>query len=326
MRIIYDDLALVELGYWRNAQVAHAYQSAQDKIARLSQRRDFAADLFFNLRCLNRGSFNLALLKYMNFDGFLITAQHSGTQWIKWMLSHAIAHRYGVPPPKYVNNSSSNELVGHPKHPRLYPGLPRIASSHSIPPYVLQWNWIRRLLEPPPYVIVVRDVRDVLISNYEKWREAYAVPFSQYVSGDPRGKRYVCDVWWYMRFLNRWGELAQRYPDETLVLRYEDFRKDTQGTLRRLVRHFGLELAEADLVAGVAVGSKENMVRHQDPAIDEIPVRPDGLGDTCFSQEDLAKLNDILDRHLNHDFGYPYFDEPRGFQLTEAAQGVLFCY
>ena len=198
------------------------------------------------MRCLNRNNFALALMKYVNFDGFLITGQHSGTHWIKWMMSHAIAHHYGVPPPKYMNNSSSNELIGHPKHPRRYPDLPRIASSHSIPPYALQWKWVRRLRKPPPYAVVVRDVHDLLISNYEKWRESYAVPFSQYVAGDPRGKAYVCDVWWYVRFANRWGDVAQRHPLETLVLRYEDFRKYPLESLQRLCQHFGLELTEDD--------------------------------------------------------------------------------
>jgi hypothetical protein len=274
---------------------------------------ELANDLAFGLRCLNRHSFNLALMKYINFSGFLVTGQHSGTHWIKWMLSHAVAHRYGVPPPRYFNNDSSNELIGHPKHPRPYPTLPRIASSHSIPPYALQWNWVRRAWKPPPYAVVVRDVRDLLISNYEKWRTTYNVPFSQYVAGDPLGKAYVCDVWWYVRFANRWGDVARRHPKETLVLRYENFRESPGGGLRRICDHFQLDITDADIEAGVAVGSKDIMMHHQDPDIDEKPVRPDGQGDTRFSQHDLAVLGDILHRHLRHDFGYAYFKRPRGF-------------
>jgi hypothetical protein len=252
-------------------------------------------------------------MKYVNFSGFLITGQHSGTHWIKWMLSHAIAHRYGVSPPRYFNNDSSNELIGHPKHPRPYPKLPRIASSHSIPPYALQWNWLRRLRKPPPYAVVVRDVRDLLISNYEKWQTTYNVPFSRYVAGDPLGKAYICDAWWYVRFANRWGDIAQRHPEETLVLHYEDFRKAPGAGLRRICDHFHLEVTDADIEAGVAVGTKDIMMRHQDPNIEEKPVRPDGQGDTRFSRDDLAVLGGILHRHLRHDFGYAYFDQPRGF-------------
>lgn len=277
------------------------------------QPRELVNNLVFGLRCLNRHSFGLAMMKYLNFSGFLVTGQHSGTHWIKWMLSHAIAHRYGVSPPRYFNNNSSNELIGHPKHPRPYPTLPRIASSHTIPPYALQWHWVRRVRQPPPYAVVVRDVRDVLISNYEKWRTAYNVPFSRYVAGDPSGKAYVCDVWWYVRFANRWGDVAERHPEKTLILRYENFRKAPGEGLRRICDHFRLDLADADIDAGIAVGSKEIMMRHQDPNIDEKPVRPDGEGDTHFSQYDFAVLGGILHRHLRHDFGYPYFQRPRGF-------------
>jgi hypothetical protein len=277
-------------------------------------------DLVFRAHGLNRHSTNLALLKYYDFQGFLITGQHSGTHWIKWMLSHALAHRYGVEPPRYFNNDSSNALIGHPKHERIHPSLPRIASSHSIPPYATDWRWLRGLRRPPPYAVVVRDIRQVLVSNYEKWRAEYATPFSRYVAGDPRGKAYVCDVWWYVRFLNRWGEVAGRYPDQTLVLRYEDFRADPLENLRRLARHFALDLSDSDLMAGVAVGSKEHMMARQDPRIRERPIRPDGAAGARFSPRDLQVLGGILDRNLKHDFGYPYFDRPRGFQPPPPAE------
>jgi hypothetical protein len=277
------------------------------------------ADLIFKVHGINRHSTNLSIIKYYDFQGFLVTGQHSGTHWIKWMLSHALAHRYGVEPPRYFNNASSNELIGHPKHKRIHPHLPRIASTHSIPPYALDWKWLRAVRRPPPYAVVVRDLRDVMVSNYEKWRADYATSFSRYVAGDPRGKAYVCDVWWYVRFLNRWGEIARRYPEETLVLRYEDFRRDPLENLRRLARHFRLDLSDADLEAGIAVGSKSVMARHQDPRVAEQPVRPDGAEGARFSAQDLQVLGGILDRNLKHDFGYAYFDAPRGYQIPGAA-------
>lgn len=294
---------------------------AADKSSLLtpSSTRDTMRDLVFLAHGVNRHSTNLSLLKYYDFQGFLITGQHSGTHWIKWMLSHALAHRYGVEPPRYFNNDSSNDLIGHPRHQRIHPHLPRIASSHSIPPYALDWAWLRAVRRPPPYAVVVRDLRDALVSNYEKWRADYGVPFSRYVAGDPRGKAYICDVWWYMRFLNRWGEIASRHPGETLVLRYEDFRRDPLESLRRLARHFRLDLSDCDLLAGVAVGSKEYMMARQDPQVAERPIRPDGAEGARFSPRDLQVLAGILDRNLKHDFGYRYFAEPRGFQVPAQA-------
>lgn len=274
------------------------------------------ADAAFRAHCLERDSTNLGLLRYRDYQGFLVTGQHSGTHWIKWMLSHALAARYDVPPPRYYNNASSNDLIGHPKHPRQYPNLPRIASTHTIPPYALQWGWVRGLAPLPPYVVVVRNIPDVLISNYEKWRGSrYQVDFSTYVAGDPTSKAYVCDAWWYVHFLNRWGEVARRFPRETLVLKYEDFRDDPLANLARIDRQFGLNLGEAALAAGVAAGSKEIMAAHQDPNVEERAVRPEGQGEAAFSEADKALLQGILDRNLKHDFGYGYFGKPRGFQV-----------
>lgn len=261
----------------------------------------------FALHCLNRDTTNLALLKYRDFQGFLVTGQHSGTHWIKWMLSHAMAHHYGVAPPRYYNNASSNEIIGHPKHKRIHPALPRIASSHSIPPTALDWGWVRKAFPVPPYAVVVRDIRDVLISNYEKWRGVrYHVPFSEYVKGDIASKKYVCDVWWYVHFMNRWGRVAELWPNETLTFRYEDFRKDPRTNLERLAKHLGLDLSPEALDAGVAAGAKDVMLAAQDPNVDERAVRPDGQAAASFSDEDTAVLKAILRENLKYDFGYDY--------------------
>lgn len=280
-----------------------------------------AADRAFRRHCLNRDLFALSMLKYRDFQGFLVTGAHSGTHWIKWMLSHALAHHYGVEPPKYFDNASdaSNDLIGHPKRQRRYPQLPRIASTHSVPPYALQSPLLRKLLPVPPYALVVRDIRRVLISNYEKWRERYGVSFSEYVAGDPHGNKYICDVWWHVRFLNRWGEIAQRFPIQTTVLRYEDVQADRVGSLRRICQHFGLNLTSADFESGATVGSKEYMASHQDPTIPDSSLRQDGQGSTQFFASEMALVKSILGRNLKRDFGYDYFDKPRGFQAGQRA-------
>jgi hypothetical protein len=280
-----------------------------------TQRGGAAADRAFRLHCLDRDNTNLNLFKHRDWQGFMVTGQHSGTHWIKWMLSLALAHQYGLEPPRYMNNPSSNDFIGHPKHKRKHPDLPRVASTHSIPPNAAHWGWLRALAPLPPYAVVVRDIPDVLISNYEKWRERYGVSFSRYVAGDPWQKAYICDVWWYIRYLNQWGEVASRYPQDTMVMTYESFRDDPRTALERIARQLRLNLSPAALDAGVAGGTKEAMARAQDPDIQDFPVRADGAGRAAFSEEDRALMLAILDRHLRHDFGYGYFDKPRGFQI-----------
>jgi len=68
---------------------------------------------------------NLALFKYRDFQGFIVSGQNSGTKWLKSMLSLAIAHHFALPPPAFSNNADSNDFIGHPRHQRRYPQTPR---------------------------------------------------------------------------------------------------------------------------------------------------------------------------------------------------------
>jgi hypothetical protein len=243
-------------------------------------------NLAFQIHALNRESTNLSLYRDRDWQGYLVTGQHSGTHWIKWMMSYAIADAYGMTPLKFYNNASSNEIIGHPKHkrPADWPA-PRIASSHTIAPYALEWGWLRAMAPPPPYGVVVRDIRDVLVSNYEKWKAKYAVPFDEYVKGDPRGGAYNCDVWWYIRFMNQWGAVHEKYPAQTLVLKYEDFRADPRANL------------------GVTAGSKDFMAQHHNPDVEVYGVRADS-DDRHWDEQSTAILNGILREHLKYDFDY----------------------
>ena len=265
-----------------------------------------AADRRFALHCLNRDWTNFALLRYRDFDGFLVTGQNSGTQWLKYMLSLAMAAEYGVAPPQFFNNASSNDIIGHPKHKRKYPQLPRIASAHSIPHAALPMLY--GTMKFPPYVVLVRDMREALISNYAKWRERYQVPFDVYVAGDPSGEKYVCDAWWYVRFLNAWGRMASQYPERVIVMRYEDLRKTPAAGLRAIGKHFGMTLGEAAIETAVQGSSKAAMLAREDANAGEKVIRSDaGSGaDPVFGPHESAILARILRANLRYDFGYDY--------------------
>jgi len=265
-----------------------------------------AADWRFALHCLNRDWTNFAMIRYRDFDGFLVTGQNSGTQWLKYMLSLALAAEYGVEPPQYFNNASSNDIIGHPKHKRKYPQLPRIASAHSIPHAALPL--IYHAMNFPPYVVLVRDMRDALISNYAKWRERYQVPFDVYIAGDPSGSKYVCDAWWYVRFLNAWGRMATAYPGRILTLRYEDLRKTPAPGLAAIGRHFGISLSDRAIEAAVQGSSKSAMQAREDPKTGEKVIRVDAgsESDPVFGPHEKAILARILKANLRYDFGYDY--------------------
>jgi hypothetical protein len=265
-------------------------------------------NLTFGFHSWRREISNFALFRYRDFDGFLVSGQNSGTQWLKFTLSAALAQHYGLPLPRYVNNQSSNDFIGHPKHPALYPELPRLASSHSIPHYLLDTPLIRVLLSFPHYVVLVRDIRAALVSHFEKWKGEYGVPFAEFLKGDPSGRRYWADVWWHIRFCNRWGRIAERYPEATTVVRYEELRRDGLRELARITARLELPLNQGDLDYALAQSTKEKMAARLDPrAKEQNIIRFDERDPSeWFSPQDEDVFHDILRAHLRYSFDYDY--------------------
>ena len=248
------------------------------------------------------------MLKHRRFDGFLVTMQHSGTHWLKYMMSAAIAHHLGLPPPAYIHNASSNEFIGHPKQPRRYSHAPRIASSHSIPHLWLDSGIFRKFFKLPRYALLVRDMRAALVSNFEKWKSRYGVGFGEYLRGDPAGQRYVMDIWWCMHFLNRWGRVARRYPEQVMVVRYEDLGADAVGEITRIFDHFALAIPCRHIQRAVADSTKEKMVQRLDPnqAERNIVRSDEAPASAWFDTEDRSYFDATLAHHLDDDFGYDY--------------------
>ncbi|HYE47161.1 MAG TPA: hypothetical protein VEA44_15470 [Caulobacter sp.] len=247
------------------------------------------------------------LVKYgSRVDGFLATAKNSGTHWLRYMASHAIAHHLGLPPPTHSSGPDSDVFIGHPKHPRAHARAPRIGSSHNIPSRLIGPLAKAGLVRLPPTVVLVRDIRQALLSYYVKWKDEYPLgTLAEYLRRPAPGVRRIDDAWWFIRFFNRWGDLAAALPDRVLVLRHEDLQVDPGERVRRAWAHWGVTLTDADVAAAVAVAGREAVARSLDPTYGETIV-PDvrQREAIALSAADEAHLTALLKAHLKHDFGY----------------------
>ena len=61
-----------------------------------------------------------------------------------------------------------------------------------------------------------------------------------------------------IEYHNVWWRIARQHP-HALVLRYEDLREDTVGSLRRVAEFLGEAFSEEQLAAAAAFGSIDNM-------------------------------------------------------------------
>lgn len=267
-----------------------------------------SSDLRFKLHCVNRGLFNVSTLRRRHFDGAIYSTKNSGAHWVKYMLGLVIAELHDLPPPEHLGCHS---IIGHPKTRAFPPGIPRIVTAHSIPHLALRLPLVYRHLAFPRAVILVRDIRTVLVSLYEKWHGEADLEFSTFIRGDvTRRQAYVCDIWELMHFYNYWGPIIERYPDRCIAVRYEDLGADTAAEMSRICRHFAIAGVTPEVLARVLrQATKEEMAKRPDPAEAQHwkVVRRDAKPPReWYSEADRRFVADTLRRNLDYNFGYSY--------------------
>ena len=259
-------------------------------------------ELRLRARSLYLGLLKPPVLRRRHFDGVLATMPQSGTTWTMYLLSLTLAKLYDLPLPSYIQDGS---ILRSPVHSQI----PRIFHTFRVPHYLLRSRTLFRLLHFPKHLILVRDLRDALVSNYEKRKDEYGVDFSSYLRGDARGKLYRHDIWMRIQFLNGWGAVAERHPKHAAVLKYEDLKADTRGRLAWVCDHFNIKGVTPDLIADVAAAaSKAEMEKRLKPGKTKTPVRMDPRpAEEWYTDEDRRFMAELCRRNLKYTFGYRYW-------------------
>jgi hypothetical protein len=249
-------------------------------------------------------------------DGFLISGHNSGTHWLRFMLSSAIANHLALPRPAYSSGPQSDVYIGHARHPRTHPQAPRIGSAHHMPSRLIALLGALRVLRLPPVVLLVRDIPDSLLSYFFKWREAKQLgALDAYLARAPSA--FGVDLWWFIRFFNRWGLLKRVFPRAVMVVRYEDVERDPNLWVRRIWSHWGVELTDTDVAAAMEVSSRAAVSAYLDPDYGE-DITPDRAARRAvqYAPGDTALVEQRLAQYLRHDFGYDGADDSAGRAWT----------
>lgn len=237
-------------------------------------------------------------------DGFLISGHNSGTHWLRFMLSAAIASHLTLPRPERSSGPASDAFIGHARHRRRFRTAPRIGSSHHMPSRLLAVLARLGLVQLPPVVVLVRNIPDAVTSYFFKWRDAKALGgLGEYVARQPSPKGV--DLWWYIRFFNRWGALKRALPERVLVVRYEDVQDAPEAWVRRVWAHWGVRLDDADVAAAMKVYSRDAVAAHLDPGYGE-DIAPERAARHAvrLGWDEAAIVGRRLVSHLAYDFGY----------------------
>jgi hypothetical protein len=274
----------------------------------------FSETVRLALRDLRSDLSSFHLLKYSRqVDGFLFSSKNSGTHWLRAMLSAAVAHHLGLEPPAYSNGPAADAFICHPKKPRQRVGAPKIGCSHTIPSRLTLIPLALGVGHLPRTVVLARHIPEALSSYYVKWGvDGSLGALSDFIRRPAPGEKRIDDLWWYIRFFNRWGWISEHDPENVLIVRYEQLQGDPADVIRRVWAHWGLTLSEADVAAGVAAGRRETMVARMDPVWNEATVSdPEARAKGRLSPEDRGFLWRMLAKHMH----YTLWPTPRDGRL-----------
>ncbi len=263
----------------------------------------------FQIRCWGEELGNYNWLAHRGFHGHLAVEKNAGAHWVKHLLGVVLAEHYGLEPPDYFNPDGANAFIANPRVQRNIRGLPRLMSSSGIPGFGFDVGPLRPGAYPP-VVVLVRDLRQVLIAHYERWKNRYGISWSQYLRLPIDQDKARCDLWWHIHFLNRWGDCAKRLPHEITSFHYEDLRANTAANVECILRHFDLQVPGATVRR--VIDNLPLHIREQrtDPdAPERILGQQEGQFETYFSGADGDYFRKVVARNLRHTFGYNYETE-----------------
>jgi hypothetical protein len=250
-------------------------------------------------------------------DYVVLSRAKSGRTWLRVLLSRLYQQRYDLP---------ESELLEYDNYRRRVAAAPIVAMTHGHGlPVLLEDPMQRDRLARKPLVLLLRDPRDVAVSEYfqstkraAKYKrslyetEGYDSIF-EFVMNSPAGLVAICDQ------LNDWHKAFADWP-RAHRLHYEALRADPHGELGRLCAFLGEDFSAGAIEDAVAFASFESLKRKEredffqnqrlrakdvdDP--DSYKVRRGKVGGyrDYFTPEQIAVIDAELARRLDPGLGY----------------------
>jgi len=182
-------------------------------------------------------------------DTFVVSYPRSGNTWTRFLLANLVFPDRNIDftnIERLIPDTSSQSSLTLKRTPR-----PRIIKTHDY--------FDHRF---PKTIYIVRDPRDVALSNYEFSRKYMQI--DDRVQLEDFVDDFVCgrlnSVWW-----GTWGENVASWiytrgnSSRFLLLRYEDMRRNMTVELARLAEFMGIKPDPARLQAAIDLSSVERM-------------------------------------------------------------------
>jgi hypothetical protein len=262
--------------------------------------------------------------KLQEADWLLVSWGKSGRTWLRVMLSRFYEVHFGL---------DGHEMLDFDNLARRNPGIPKIFFTHGnyLRDYTGHGYDTKVDFRGKRIVLLVRDPRDVAVSQYFQWKFRMRPNKKALNDYPPHGADLsVYDFMLYeeqglprvISYFNGW---LSNLPilDEVLIVRYEDMRVDPGAVLARILEFTGTPGTPEEVADAVEYAAYENLKKREAETTfspwkgwrlvpgdrsnpDSFKVRRAKVGGyrDYFSDEELAVIDGMVDRDLLPQIGY----------------------
>jgi hypothetical protein len=254
-------------------------------------------------------------------DIYLSTLPSSGTHWLRFIIAKGLVDAYDldyeftdiqphdvVPPfrnkdERFAFNDQTN--------------VPRVQHTHKSYSFLLRDERV---------IVLVRDLRDTMVSSYDTYSERIdpSISFAEFLRADGVDEDRHRTLEHRISFLNGWAKNWQKLNDH-LCVKYESLKREPHETTRTVFDFIGIDGTTDELVeSATRVADIEHMryIEQHGEANPDI-----GTEDTTETASEAgAKINEgttkrygeyfdeadkqyfkrVIDEQLEDDFGYDY--------------------
>ncbi len=187
-------------------------------------------------------------------DVYLASYPRSGQHWLRFQLFELLTGKAA----DFDTLDSTIPKVGeHGRAPGILPSGGRLVQTHE--PWRKEYNRA---------IVLVRDVRDVVLSDYA-WDESLHLTrhfdissFDEYLQPWLKGKVQTMGSW--QNHVHSWLDCPTIKQDEVLMVRFEDMRRNTEDALARVMEFFGLAVDRARIAQVIANNTVDRMRAKED--------------------------------------------------------------
>tara|TARA_B100001540_G_scaffold211565_1_gene186490 strand:- start:3095 stop:4039 length:945 start_codon:yes stop_codon:yes gene_type:complete len=256
-------------------------------------------------------------------DVVFVSFGKSGRTWLRVMISQLFRVKYDLP---------DNLILSYDNFHALNSAIPKTFFTHDnyIKDYTGDFD-SKRPFYDKTVVLLVRDPRDVAVSQFFQWKHRLKpgkVAINNYPPRDQdvalfdfvmsEGGGGMAEV---TRYMNLWAREMHKV-EKFLLVRYEDLRARPQEELRRMLDFIGVQATDAQVEAAVEFSSFDNMKKMESGAQsllaggrmkprdkdnpDSYKVRRAKVGGyrDYFSDEEVAAIDARLAQTLDPMYGY----------------------